>query len=449
MYRRNSGISIILFLIGLFSMTQIRIVGAVGISEIPIYFAAPFIFIMNYHTLKLDGFLPIIWLSLLTCVGDCISSYVNGTPIPIAIKGFATPYSIFAVMVVLHRLLRNNLRGYRWVLIGTAFSLVLNVFVFHQDAELSAFSEGATGMEAGRRIVQSSAIFWTSRIRPFMELPISVWYTQTPLLGSCGLIIAFVLFSAITTASGRGFAATAMLSMILLILGGKKKRHMQFFKHHFGVFIFGCIFISVILTAIYKVAAQSGLMGEASRVKYERQMEDRKGVLGLLQGGRGEVFIGLMACLDKPIWGHGPWPLDKNDYVKRYYEKYGTSRQWDEFVSYERYLSLVGRVRYHIIPGHSHLVSFWLNYGIVGLMVWLYVLYLIFIYFKRYIDVIPQWFGYMAITLPLFTWNIFFSPYGYRVVTPLTICLLLFSRAVAMRRIQMSLDMRIEASKYD
>ena len=178
-------------------------------------------------------------------------------------------------------------------------------------------------------------------------------------------------------------------------------------------------------------------------------MEDQKGFWGVLQGGRGEVFIGLMACIDKPIWGHGTWPLDKNDYVKNYYEKYGTSRQWREFISYERYLSSVGRIRYHIIPGHSHLITFWLSYGIVGLMLWIYVLYLIILYFMRYVDVVPQWFGYMAITLPLFVWNIFFSPYGYRISTCLTICLLLFCRAIALGKMQLPLNMLQDAAKYD
>lgn len=449
MGKPHKELNLVLFLLGLFSMTQIRIIGAIGISEIPIFIIAPFMFLKDYRTLKVDGFLPIIWLSLLTCGGNCIASYMNETHIVYAIKGFATPYSIFAVVVVLHRLLRDNLMGYKWLLIGIAFSLIVNIFVFQQDAELSAFADGAVGIEAGRRIAQTSAIFWTSRIRPFVELPMSAWYTQVPLGVSVMLIFFFVVFSAVTTASGRGFAATAMASVVLLMVGRKKRKHMQFFKQHFGLFVVGCCAVSIILTTVYKAAAQSGLMGEQSRDKYERQMEDRKGVLGLLQGGRGEVFIGLTACVDKPIFGYGPCPIDKNDYVKRYYEKYGTSRQWNEFISYDDYLSSIGRARCYVIPAHSHLISFWLYYGIIGLVLWVYVLYLIVIYFKRYVDVVPQWFGYMAVTLPTLVWSIAFSPYGYRVATPLTICLLLFSRAISRGMIRPSFEMIKEEAKYN
>lgn len=441
--------NIVLFLMGLFSMTQIRVIGAIGISEVPIYIVAPFIFLADYQKLRQDGFLPIIWLSLLTCVGDCISSWLNQTYIEQAIKGFATPYSIFSVIVVLHRVLRNNLSGYKCLLVGIAFSLILNIFIFQQSAELSAFSEGAVGLEAGRRIVGTSSIFWTSRIRPFIDALIGGWYTQVPVSFSAFIMLAFFVFSAITTASGRSMALATIGGVIILLLGGKKRKRMQFFKRNFGVFVVGCIFAAFVLGGSYKFAAQSGWMGEKAREKYESQMKDRKNVWGILQGGRGEVFIGLTACIDKPLWGHGPWPLDKNDYVKRYLEKYGTVAEWDAYFSHERYLSLIGMTHYHLIPGHSHLISFWLSYGIVGFLLWVYVLYLIVNYFRRYVDAVPQWFGYMAITLPLFVWNIFFSPYGYRISTPLTICLLLFSRAIAKGRLNPSWEMVQEATRYD
>ena len=402
MRKQEKTSNIVLFLMGLFSMTQIRIIGAIGISEIPIYLAAPFIFVADYKRLHQDGFLPIIWLALFTCMGDCISSWLNQTYIDQAIKGFATPYSIFSVIVVLHRILRNNMSGYKSLLMGTAFSLILNIFVFQQSAELSAFSEGATGLEAGRRIAGTSTIFWTSRIRPFIDALIGGWYTQVPVSVSAFIMFAFFVFSAITTASGRSMALATIGGVAILLLGGKKRRRMQFFKKSFGIFVFGCIIAAFVLGGSYKFAAQNGWLGEKAREKYESQMKDRESVLGILQGGRGEVFIGLTACIDKPLWGHGPWPLDKNDYVKRYLEKYGTAAEWDAYFSHERYLSLIGMTRYHLIPGHSHLISFWLSYGIIGFFLWVYVLYLIVVYFRRYVDAVPQWFGYMAITLPLF-----------------------------------------------
>ncbi len=439
----------LLFLIGLFSVTQIRIIGSIGISEIPIFLVAPFLFITNYRVLKHDGFLPVVWLSLFTCVANCISSHLNHTPIVLAMKGFATPYSIFAVIVVLHRLLRDNLNGYKWLLVGFAFSLIVNVFVFQQSNELEAFSDGATGSIAGMRIVEGSAIFWTSRIRPFIDAFIGGWYSQIPSYVSVVLMVAFFLFSAISTASGRSMAGATLGGAVLLLIGGKKRRHMQFIKHHFVFFIVCGVLVSVFLSIGYKLAAQSGVMGEKSREKYERQMQERNGILGILRGGRAEVFIGLTACLEKPIWGHGPWPLDTNDYTKRYMERYATQAEWENYISFDQYLSMAGLTRYRMIPGHSHIISFWLNYGIVGLILWLYVLYLIIVYFRKYIDVVPQWFGYMSITTPLFLWSIFFSPYGFRVTAPLPICMILFVRATAMGRIHLPLEMQIEASKYD
>ena len=449
MGKPHKNLTFVLFLLGLFSMTQIRIIGAIGIAEIPIYILAPYLFLVDYQSLKNDGFLPIIWLALLTCVCACISSCINHTYIAEAIKGFATPYSIFAVMVVLHRLLRKDLSGYKWILLGAAFSQILNIFIFQQSAEMSAFSEGATGFEAGRRIAETSTIFWTSRIRPFIDAFVGGWYTQMPLPISILLIACFAIFSAVSTTSGRSMAAVTIIGLGLLFIGGKSRRRMLFFKRQFYFFVILSILGIVVLSEGYRLSALNGLLGEKAKMKYESQMQERKGVIGILKGGRGEVFIGLTACLDKPFFGHGPWPIDDNDYIKRYVEKYGTPTEWEGFFNHERYLASIGYRRYHMIPAHSHLIAFWLYYGIIGLVFWIYVLYLIVIYFKRYVDVVPQWFGYLAVSVSAFAWNVFFSPYGGRIVTPLMICLILFTRAIAKGRISLPVAMQIEASKYD
>ena len=165
--------NIFLFLIGLFSMTQVRIIGAIGLSEIPIFLCAPFLFLADFNILRRQGFMPLLSLILLTCLGCIVSSLHNHTYYVNAIKGFATPYSMFAVTVVLNHLLKDNLDGMKWLLVGSAFTLILNVFILPMDAEVQAFAEGATGFAAGKIIAESSTIFWISRIRPLITLPIA------------------------------------------------------------------------------------------------------------------------------------------------------------------------------------------------------------------------------------------------------------------------------------
>ena len=66
--------SVWMFLIGLGSMTQFHFVGSLGVSELPIFLIAPIIFVMDFRLLRGDGFMPFIWLTILCCIGCCISS---------------------------------------------------------------------------------------------------------------------------------------------------------------------------------------------------------------------------------------------------------------------------------------------------------------------------------------------------------------------------------------
>ena len=87
-----------LFLLGTFSMTQIRIIGSIGISELVVFVLAPWVFLIDYKVLKYDGFMPAIWLALLMCLGCVVASIANYTPFLLFLKGLATPYTIFSIL---------------------------------------------------------------------------------------------------------------------------------------------------------------------------------------------------------------------------------------------------------------------------------------------------------------------------------------------------------------
>ena len=172
-----------LFLLGAFSATQVRLIGSIGISEIVICLAAPFIFISDYHLLRRDGFLAVSWLGLSVVAGCVIACVVNNTPFAAAIRGIATPYVLFSTIVIGHRLVRRCPMGIKWFYLGVAISVVVNVFVFQTATELSIYGGGETGIDAAEGIM-SSPVFWISRIQEWIFLPIRGWYLQTSILFS-------------------------------------------------------------------------------------------------------------------------------------------------------------------------------------------------------------------------------------------------------------------------
>lgn len=438
--------SLLLFLIGTFSVTQIRVVGSIGISELPIFILAPFIFVIDYRILRYDGFLPVIWLALLACVGCCVSSFCNQTSFPFFLRGFASPYSIFAISVVLHRILRKNLGGLKWFFLGICLSWVINTFFFHSATEeIIAESEGG-----GTRGIMASSIFLISRLNGFLMAPIAGWYLQTPLLYSVFTPILWSIYCLFSTASGRSAALGTLGTLAIVLIGQKRRSQMERLRKHFVPFLFFAIALGLAFKGFYQVAATNGWLGEQAQTKYEQQSKGGRGILALLMGGRGETFVGLFACLDRPLVGHGPWALDTSDYYVNYLAKYGQPEDYDYYVRTMQYYRRIGAgSRMRLIPAHSHIVVFWLWYGILGLPFWLYVLKLIYDWCRNCPSAIPQWYGYFAVSIPSFLWGIVFSPFGARIQTVTIIVCLLMARAVQRGRIQLPMEMIREIEKME
>ena len=441
--------SFFLFLLGAFSMTQVHVVGNIGISELVVFFLAPFVFIIDYKVLKYDGFMPAIWLALLTCVGCMISSFCNNTLFASFMRGFASPYAIFSVLVIGHRLVRNSLGGFKWFCLGMALSITINIFIFQRGVEADAWGQGVRGLAAARGIM-SGPLFWISRIKAWLYVPITGWYLQTPIVYSILTPIFIVLFSAITSVSGRSTAAAAIGSVLLVILGGKSRLRMwKLMRGFWGLAVGGLILIQFLMVT-YKYTALNGLLGEKALKKYETQMKGEKsGVLPLLMGGRLEFFVGGYAAIQNPIIGYGPWALDVQGYYDQFLMKYGNADDYDDYLKLKAWQQQIGHTIVSVLPAHSHIIGFWIWYGIFGFLFWLYVLWQIVRYFRRDLATVPQWFGMLAVSTPTVLWSIFFSPFGDRVSETMFIVFILMTKAIRLGHVNLPPEMVFEMDKTD
>ena len=431
-----------LFLLGTFSATQIRLIGSIGISEVVICLVAPFIFMTDYHVLRRDGFLTLTWLSIFVMMGCVVSCIVNATPFAGAIRGFATTYVMFSAIVVGHRLIRRCPMGIKWFYLGVAISAVINIFAFQTATELVIYGGGQTGIDAAEGIM-SSPIFWIGRIQEWLFLPIRGWYLQTP---TCVSILApffFAIYSALTSISGRAAAATTLLMSVFALLGGKRVSQLKTLSRNSYILLIVCSLGAMGIVSAYKKAATSGILGERALAKYEGQMKGRKtgNLLTLLMAGRVEFFVGAYACLKKPFVGYGPWAVDINGLYGEFVTKYGDAEDYAAYDKLRTWNLNHGNIRYSFIPAHSHVISFWLWYGIAGLIFWLYVLFQFARYFRKDLATVPQWFGPLGVFAAPFLWNFFFSPLGSRVPVGIFIVLIMMTRAVRMGSMQLPPEM--------
>ena len=442
---RSNSTSVWLFLIGLFSLTEVHVVGSIGISELCMYPLGPLFFVLDYAKLRRDGFTKALWLLILTMIGCIISSKVNHTPLVFALKGLAFPYTMFDIIVVLHRLLRNNFKGVRWLFVGMALSGVICVFVFQRGTEVIAQGAVLSGKDAVEQIT-GGTLFWAQRLGAFLTLPIKGWYLQTPWLYSALEPLGLAVFTMLTTISGRSMVIMSLAGVLMVVMGRKSRRRMASVSKHV---IIGLVAMAIAVGCFkkaYSYCAKNGLLGDEQVEKYEKQSRGGAGSLRMLLAGRPEFFICLFAGADNPILGLGPKAMDNNNYVGEFLSKYGSPEDYDDFITGIQNSIARGEYYGHMLPAHSGIGAFWVWFGIFGLLYYLYFIFKLMQLMCRYLSAVPHWYGIFAFGIPGTFWAVLFSP-PERFACALMFTLVLFAIAVGKNRLQLPFDMQHEVER--
>lgn len=163
-----------------------------------------------------------------------------------------------------------------------------------------------------------------------------------------------------------------------------------------GFLLLGTAFAAL---KLYGAAAESGLLGEKSRQKYETQ--SALGDVGILLGGRNESLVTVQAIMDSPLIGHGSWAKD------RYYA------ELRQLMLYK--LGFANRFiepEDDLIPTHSHLLGAWVEAGLGGAIFWFGILCMIFAALRKLYASDNHMRPYLVFLMFLFIWDILFSPFG-------------------------------------
>jgi hypothetical protein len=301
--------------------------------------------------------------------------------------------------------------------------------VFQKSVEVMGLAGGVAG-EGAVDAIMSGPIYWIGRLNNILRAIPEGWYLQCPTFVSVGVPIFMVGFSMLTSASGRSAALGAIGTVGLILIGGKKRETIR--RRLCNKFWLWCC-IAVVgifcMHTLYRVAATQGWLGEDALRKYEQQSRGETGIMPLLLGGRMESFCGLIACVDKPIIGFGPWAMDNDGYTGEFLEKYGTYEDASNYYKQMEWNLAHGHTQ-HMIHCHAYITEFWLWYGIFGLLFWLYIIFVLLRYLKQDCWVVPQWYMWIAASIPGYFWGIFFSPWSARVGGIIFIVACLMARAV-------------------
>ena len=123
----------------------------------------------------------------------------------------------------------------------------------------------------------------------------------------------------------------------------------------------------------------------------------------MLFGGRPETLVAIQAIRDSPIIGHGSFAADV-----RY-------SNWRQQLQYEYGYSdtdTAEELEYPVIPTHSHLTMAWVESGILGGLLWIYILVLTIRALFRLALTRPNFAPLYSYLLVNFVWDILYSPFG-------------------------------------
>lgn len=423
---------------------KLQLVASLSITELIVLAAAPFIFIKNFQQMKRDGVMPFFVLSLLVIFGCIVASIANHTPAMYVLRGLAVTCIVACAIIFSHWILRRDPGGFKWYLLMIPVSAIISTFYLKQSVEVSMLGESSEE-------IMSGPIFWISRLQHLALAPTKGWYLQTPWLVNIFAPLCIAGFSIMTTVSGRSAALSAIGFAALVIIGGKSRRSISRISRNFGKLCIGGILLIGAMYFAYKTSASLGWLGEDARKKYEAQTEGGSGGVGrLILGGRGNSFIGLLACRDKPIVGWGPWALDQNGYVEEFMTRFGTQEDLDMLISNKAWQIRTGRASaLHLLECHAYITEFWAWYGIFGLIFILYVIFALLRYLRQDVAAVPQWYAWLACSVPGMFWGIFFSPFADRVGVPLFVVACLMARAVRKGTYRLPVEMIREIEKVE
>ena len=407
--------------LGMFSLTQITLIGKIGISEIIVLLAAPIVYFRNQQLFKRDGVNGFLLLCFLWLGGAIFADLFNHVTFARSARGLACPIVILGTVVYLYPILRRNPSRFKWLLLGIAISHVITIFAFQRGVAGDLASAGDTAGAIDR--VVRYKLFWVNMLTTWLTLPITGWYGKTPKWLACSLLL-FLSGYALIGGGGRSAFLVLFVSFILIVMVGKRQMSMLWIKKNFIVLILVLGVGGLCAKGVYKHAAKSGLMGAGELGKYEEQTKEGGGVLKLLMAGRSDFFIGVFCALREPIIGYGSHGADKYNCTEEFLNKYGNAsdRKMAE--------TIMRKGWYMDVSAHSHIVTFWAFHGIFGLIFWVYALKLVIDTLRKRMHIMPEMYGYFACVIPTLCWDIPFSPFGLRMPCCLAFVMMLIAKAV-------------------
>lgn len=369
---------ILLFEIG-FGLT-FNIVGSISASEIFLIFFA-IIKVSNDSLLRCKEFKTIALLYILLIVSQCISEFMVENDINSAMKGIAITVVSFCHFYFLLHIFLKDRNIILWLILGAILRSVIWGYSSDGDIDGALTGEEATFLKffLAPLIVNILMFVIVKRYIKMREL----------LFVYLGMLLVI--------AGARSYGMITLITGIVCIFLKKRTiTNKQLLSYTIPIIVIGYV--------LYVVYVNNVLSGNIISGNNEQLLivDNPYNPIYLLLAGRSEVFVGWMAFMDAPLWGHGSWPQD----IGYHYISIVSSLHDKDF-NIEAYIGP------GVIPTHSVLIGYGTFNGIFALII---LLYMMVIFFKQALFSLRIK-DHLKIILVFYTiqllWNLLFSPLSH------------------------------------
>ncbi|MBL6934963.1 MAG: hypothetical protein ISR48_06070 [Alphaproteobacteria bacterium] len=372
-----------IFMIPALMFIEIRLVGRLFLPEVILAGILPFLLLARGKALMEP--LPRIFLIImfLWLVGQVATDLIRSTPTQDYVRGWAKILNTMINFMSIYLITFGNRRRLNVFALGVTAGYFLMYFL--NPSEQMAEDPWKFGLGLATALL-------------FCNIGNLKQVYRTGILPVLCLLAPATLSM---LQASRSLAGISFLSAVYVAfqfyIGGRKEKAQKMSPLKMATLMAVGIAAAAVLLEVYSYAASSGMLGRDAQYKYEMQSQ---GQFGILLGGRAEIFVSIQAISDSPFIGHGSWAKDP---------RYAALLLKLENFGYE--ISSLS-IESGLIPSHSHLFGAWVESGILGALMWMWVILFIVITLIKLSQVRESLTPLAAFVGIQLIWDILFSPFG-------------------------------------
>jgi hypothetical protein len=376
-----------IFMLGVAGAYSVNLVGALPGNEILLFPFLPLALLAKGSRAFKREYLWFYVLTLGWLLGTIVADLYVGIGLPFRMKGIARVVFFGLDFMALAILINNKTRR----IVIFALSIVAVMLVFSRDFQGDFLTEWKFGISSAVTLLAllgCSYYYARQKYRNCIIIYLVLVVLNLKFAFRSQMVVDLVVAAltipifdrhSLPAGARSSNMAKALKPILLLVLAG------------------GAAFLA---SETIKFAAKKGFFDEDVAEKFRSQSQ---GKLGVLFGGRPETLVAIQAIRDSPIIGHGSFAADQ-----RYLDLKADLMYENGYSDTDESEDVFG----NSIPTHSHLTMAWVESGILGGVLWIYILVLVIRAILRITTIRPPLSPLYCYLLVNFVWDILYSPFG-------------------------------------